>query len=61
MKINNFGLFESVFSSAHICFSVAVDKVQNHKKAYLSLKINFFFKVFSPDFRIPCALTLNWD
>jgi hypothetical protein len=42
MKINHFRLFESIFSSAHMCFSVVGHSVQNHKKADLSLKINFF-------------------
>ena len=31
-----------VFSSAHLCFSVAGHSGQNHKKADMSLKINFF-------------------
>ena len=30
------------FSSAHMCFSVAGHSGQNHKKADLSLKMNFF-------------------
>ena len=30
------------FSSAHICFSVVGQSGQNHKKADLSLKMNFF-------------------
>jgi hypothetical protein len=30
------------FSSSHMCFSVAGHSGQNHKKADLSLKINFF-------------------
>ena len=42
MKINHFGLFCSNFSSAHMCFSVIGHCGQNHKKADLSLKINFF-------------------
>jgi hypothetical protein len=42
MKINHFRLFESIFSSAHMCFSMVGHSGQNHKMADLSLKINFF-------------------
>ena len=42
MNINHFGLFWSVFSRAYMCFYVIGHSGQNHKKADLSLKINFF-------------------
>jgi hypothetical protein len=41
MKINHFGLFESILC-AHMGFSLAGHSGQNHKKADLSLKMNFF-------------------
>jgi hypothetical protein len=37
-----FWIILEYFSSAHMCFSVAGHSGQNHKKADLSLKINFF-------------------
>ena len=42
MKINHFGLFGVIFQVPICVFSVVGDSGQNHKKADLSLKINFF-------------------
>jgi hypothetical protein len=42
MKINHFGLFWSIFICAYMSFIVTGHSGQNHKKADLSLKIDFF-------------------
>jgi hypothetical protein len=42
MKINYLWIIWELFSSAYMRFSVAGHISQNHKKADLSLKINYF-------------------